>query len=386
MGQTREHAQLARGMGVDQLAVVVTKLDAWERAAGVGEAGGGGGGAGQRPSAQERFESIKAAVSPFLRSCGFRDASVQWIPAVGPTGDNLLSPPGTAAGGAEGAGGSAAAATTTTATASPLASWWKGPTVVAAIDAFEPRPRLTDLPLRLPIHDVGGKGAAGPAGGGGLVVGGKVECGALAPGSRVVVVPGSSSSGGGGTSSSASSANVVLVVKSLEVGGAPAAVARAGDNVDVVLAPPPGGGGGGGASAAEAAALLFPGAVLCPQGFPAPAASRVTLRILLLPDLKQPLLRGAAVTLHAHTAREAARVTALVALLDRATGAVTRERPRFLTAGQAALVQVELARPVALEPPEGDMRALGRVALRLGAATAAVGVVVSVDDCGGEGE
>jgi elongation factor 1 alpha-like protein len=390
-GQTREHAQLARGMGVEQLAVVVTKLDAWEAASGGGPAAteGAASAPASRASAQERFEAIKAAVAPFLRSCGFRDASVQWLPAVGPTGENLVKKPGD--GGSGGGGGAL--------------GWWRGgggkdkPTVVQAIDAFDPRPRLTDLPLRLPVHDVGGKGAAGP-GSSGLVVGGKVECGALAPGTRVAVVPGGGgvggggpSGGGGGNSSSKKGAGApgppILVVKSLEVGGAPASVARAGDNVDVVLVPAAGGGGASAspssssaspATAEAAARLLFPGAVLCHPDFPALSASRVTLRLLLLPDLKAPLLKGAAVTLHAHTAREAGRVSALLALLNARTGAVIRDRPRFLTAGQAALVQVELARPVALEPQEGALRALGRVALRLGSATAAVGVVVSVDD------
>jgi elongation factor 1 alpha-like protein len=393
-GQTREHAQLARGMGIEQLAVVVTKLDAWEAAAGGGGAAAGGAAGAAAPpasraSAKERFEAIKAAVAPFLRACGFRDASVQWLPAVGPTGENLVArgEGGGALGwwgrsGGGGGGGAGAGGPT--------------PTVVQAIDAFDPRPRLTDLPLRMPVHDVGGRGAAGP-GSGGVVVGGKVECGALAPGTRVAVVPGSgvvamsgsaAKKGGGG----GPPGPPILMVKSLEVGGVSAAVARAGDNVDVVLVPAPSGGGGGAsasssspATAEAVARLLFAGAVLCHPDFPPPAATRATLRVLLLPDLKAPLLRGAAVTLHAHTAREAARVTALQALLDPRTGAVLRERPRFLTAGQAALVQVELARPVALEPIEAagassPMRALGRVALRLGSATAAVGVVVSVDD------
>jgi hypothetical protein len=42
---------------------------------------------------QERFEQIKAALQPFLRASGFRDGAVQWLPAVGPAGENLVRPP-----------------------------------------------------------------------------------------------------------------------------------------------------------------------------------------------------------------------------------------------------------------------------------------------------
>ncbi len=58
-----------------------------------------------------------------------------------------------------------------------LASWWKGPALVQAIDAFEPPPRETSRPLRLPVSDVVGPGK------GGVVVAGKIEAGVLQVGS-----------------------------------------------------------------------------------------------------------------------------------------------------------------------------------------------------------
>ncbi|KAK9840911.1 hypothetical protein WJX81_000017 [Elliptochloris bilobata] len=83
-GQTREHAQLARSLGVEQLAVVVSKLDTCGYS-------------------QERFDAIRAALAPFLRTCGFRDSQVQWLPAVGPAGENLWQAGGwRTAGGDEG--------------------------------------------------------------------------------------------------------------------------------------------------------------------------------------------------------------------------------------------------------------------------------------------
>ena len=90
----------------------------------------------------------RAQLEPFLRSCGFKDAAVQWLPAVGPSGQNLVSAP----------------------TDPALAAWWGGPTVVAAIDSFQPASRAAaGLPLRMPVADLWKSHR------GGLEVSGKLE-------------------------------------------------------------------------------------------------------------------------------------------------------------------------------------------------------------------
>lgn len=72
---------------------------------------------------QERFEYIRSELLPFLKSVGFKEQALQWLPAVGPAGQNLNAPP----------------------TEPLLSSWWKGPTLVDAIDAFVPKPRNTGV-------------------------------------------------------------------------------------------------------------------------------------------------------------------------------------------------------------------------------------------------
>lgn len=75
------------------------------------------------PSGQERFDYIHAQLLPFLKSAGFKESGLQWLPAVGPAGQNLVAKP-----------------------SEPLlASWWKGPTLVEAIDAFVPKARNTGV-------------------------------------------------------------------------------------------------------------------------------------------------------------------------------------------------------------------------------------------------
>lgn len=73
-GQTREHAQLARSLGIEQLAVVVSKLDTCD-------------------FSQQRFQDIQEQLLPFLKQCGFKPSAVQWLPAVGPSGQNLVQQP-----------------------------------------------------------------------------------------------------------------------------------------------------------------------------------------------------------------------------------------------------------------------------------------------------
>ena len=83
------------------------------------------------------------------------------------------------------------------------------------------------------------------------------------------------------------------------------------------------------------------------------------------------------VTLHAHTARESGHISALVSLLNSKTGEVVRAKPRCLLKGQTAVIEITPARPICLEE-YSDYRALGRVALREGGRTLAVGIVTSV--------
>ena len=52
----------------------------------------------------------RAQLEPFLRTCGFRESAIQWLPAVGPSGENLAKP----------------------ASDPRLAAWWKGPTLAQA--------------------------------------------------------------------------------------------------------------------------------------------------------------------------------------------------------------------------------------------------------------
>ena len=73
-GQTREHAVLIRSFGVDQIIVAVNKMDSVEYS-------------------KDRFDLIRKQLGTFLRSCGFKDSSVSWIPLSAMKNQNLVAAP-----------------------------------------------------------------------------------------------------------------------------------------------------------------------------------------------------------------------------------------------------------------------------------------------------
>ncbi len=106
--QSRRHAYLVRLLGIEQVAVAVNKMDL----VGYDEA---------------RFAAIAAEIRAYLAGLGLRAAAV--VPVSARHGDNVAA-------------------------AGASMPWYSGPSVVAALDGFAPRPPLVDQPLRLPVQDV----------------------------------------------------------------------------------------------------------------------------------------------------------------------------------------------------------------------------------------
>lgn len=297
-GQTKEHAQLARSLGVEQLIVAVNKMDA------IG-------------FDEERFAEIQAGLAPFLRQCGFKDSAVRWLPVSGLAGENLTEPP----------------------TAKELVRWYKGPHLLSAVDSFQAPVRLVDKPLRLVVAEVFKNRTLGSA-----AVGGKLEGGALKQGTKVLVMP----------------AGELATVKAVEQNGEAKSGASAGDSVDVGLV-------------GIEPNVLFAGSVICHPEYPVPTATRMEVRLLTL-NIVMPLLRGTSLVLHAHSAKQPVRISELVSLLDPKSGQVARAKPRVVTKNQSAVVELVSERAICLEAYT-DYRALGRIALRDGGRTVAVGIV-----------
>ncbi|KAH8365694.1 hypothetical protein KR093_003512 [Drosophila rubida] len=139
-GQTREHAILVRSLGVNQLGVVINKLDTvgWS---------------------QERFQEIVHKLKAFLKQAGFKESDVSFTPCSGLTGENL----------SKGAQEPA------------LKSWYKGSHLLDVIEHFKVPERAIDRPLRMSVSDIY-KGT-----GSGFCISGRIETGVLCVNDKVLV-------------------------------------------------------------------------------------------------------------------------------------------------------------------------------------------------------
>lgn len=142
-GQTREHALLAKTLGVRVLVVVVNKMDEpsvkWDKG---------------------RWDDITGKLTPFLKQSGYNTQKhVHFVPISGLTGLNVKDrmPAGTC-------------------------SWYDGPSLLEILDGLQVGGREPEGPLRIPVLD---KYADR-----GLIVMGKVESGTAKEGQKVLVMPG----------------------------------------------------------------------------------------------------------------------------------------------------------------------------------------------------
>ena len=139
--QTKEHAFLARVLGVQQLIVNVNKMDI----SGVNYS-------------QEKYDNVVTEVTALLKMAGFNTDEVPFIPCAALAGDNVFNK-------------------------SENMPWYNGMTLFEAIDKIQMPPKPTDRPLRLPIQDVY------KISGIGTVPVGKIETGVLNAGKTVVFNP-----------------------------------------------------------------------------------------------------------------------------------------------------------------------------------------------------
>ena len=111
---------------------------------------------------QERYDEICKNMQGYLKKIGYNPEKVPMVPLSGWTGENLIEsvPEGHV-----------------------LKKWYKGPSLLQALDNMEPPKRPTDKPLRLPLQDVY------KIGGIGTVPVGRVETGILKPGMSVTFAP-----------------------------------------------------------------------------------------------------------------------------------------------------------------------------------------------------
>jgi elongation factor 1-alpha len=301
MAQTKEHAFLARTLGVDQMIVAVNKIDTVNYD-------------------EAKYEAIKKDVSALLKTVGYKDEQIQFIPMSAYHGDNVVKK-------------------------SDKMGWWKGPTLMEALDNLNMPEKPTDLPLRLPIQDIYNiKGI-------GTVPVGKIETGVMKVGDKIIIVPGREGKGVRGE------------VKSIEMHHAAVNEAGPGDNVGFNVR---------GIGVKDGAR----GDVLGKEDNVPTVATEFTAQIVVL-NHPTVVTVGYTPVFHIHTAQVACQITAIEKKINPATGETLQENPDFLKNGEAAIVKIKPVQALCIEKQK-EIPQMARFAVRDSGQTVAAGMCIDL--------
>jgi bifunctional enzyme CysN/CysC len=290
--QTRRHGYLLHLLGVKQVAVVVNKMDRVEFSA-------------------ERFKEISDEISAHLIGLGVTPSAV--IPISARDGDGV-------------------------AVHTPRIGWYKGPTVVEALDALEPAQPLAQLALRLPVQAIYKFDDR-------RIVAGRIESGSLKAGDEIVIMP----------------AGKIAKIKTVEswpvtpVEGPQTAGRSVGITLDREL-------------------FIERGDIIAHTGQSPRDTRRIRARIFWLHD--KPLSKGEQILIRLGTRECRATVVEIEKAVD--PGALSNEATKAIARNHVGEIDISLAQPVATDPYTENPRT-GRLVIEVNGRIAGGGLVLSVD-------
>ncbi|XP_040285111.1 HBS1-like protein isoform X1 [Bufo bufo] len=268
---------------------------------------------------EERFREVTSKLGHFLKQAGFKDSDVYYIPTSGLSGENLSKK----------------------SEISELTSWYKGPCLIDQIDSFKAPQRSVEKPFRLCASDVFKDQGSG------FCVTGKIEAGYIQTGDHLVVMP----------------PNDRCTVKGITLHDEAVDWAAAGDHVSLTLT---------GVDIIK----INVGCVFCSPSEPIRACTRFRARVLIF-NFDVPVTQGFPVIIHYQTVSEPATIRRLISVLHKSTGEVVKKKPKCLTKGMNAMIELQTQRPIALELYK-DFKELGRFMLRYSGSSIAAGVVTEI--------
>ena len=299
MEQTKEHVFLSRTLGINQMILAINKMDSVNYS-------------------EERFNEVKEDISTLLKMVGFNPADMNFIPTSALFGANISEK-------------------------SKDTPWYKGSTILEALDQFKAPEKPTTLPMRIPIQD------AYTISGIGTVPVGRLETGIMKPGDKVVFMP----------------SGVEGEVKSIEMHHEEIPEAVPGDNIGFNVR---------GVGKKD----VRRGDVCGHASNPPTVADEFTAQIVVLQH-PSAISVGYTPVFHCHTSQTACMFISLDKKLDPRTGDVLEENPTFIKAGDAAIVTIKPTRPMVIEEIK-KIPQLGRFAIRDMGQTIAAGMCMSIKE------
>ncbi|MDO8870757.1 MAG: translation elongation factor EF-1 subunit alpha [Methanobacteriaceae archaeon] len=297
MPQTKEHAFLARTLGINQIIIGINKMDLVNYD-------------------EEKFNTLKGEVSDLIKTVAYKPADIHFIPLSAFEGDNIT-------------------------VKSENTPWYKGPSLVEALQTFTAPEKPTKLPLRVPIQDVYSITGVG------TVPVGRIETGLMKKGESVIFEP----------------AGAIGEIKSIEMHHEMLDSAEPGDNVGFNVR-------GVGKNDVRR------GDVAGHPDSPPSVAKEFTAQIVVL---QHPgvITVGYTPVFHCHTAQVACTFLELVNKMNPATGQVDEENPDYLKTGNAAIVKIKPTKPMVIEKIK-DIPHMGRFAIRDMGQTVAAGMCIDL--------
>jgi len=266
---------------------------------------------------KDRYEEIKNEVSKYLGKIGYKPKKIPFIPISGWHGDNML-------------------------TVSDNMKWYKGPCLLDALDKIKPPKRPSDKALRLPLQDVY------KIGGIGTVPVGRVETGILKAGMTVTFAP----------------PMISTEVKSVEMHHEAVDEANPGDNVGFNI------------KNVSVKDIKRGNVAGDSKNDPPIAVETFQAQVIILNHPGQ-IRAGYTPVLDCHTAHIACKFKELKTKLDKRSGQVLEENPKFVKSGEACIAILAPSKPMVVEA-YSSYAPLGRFAVRDMRQTVAVGVIKAV--------
>lgn len=304
-GQTREHATIAKTVGIKKLICAINKMD--------------------EPTvnwSEERFNDIKKRLQLFLKGTGFSERHVTYVAISGYTGANLLEPVDPS-----------------------ICPWYKGTTLLGALDDLEEIPRRNADPLRIPVLDKYRDR-------GHTVIIGKVESGTIRKRHQLRIAPGFDKFG----------------ISILENDDGEVSKLKGGENIKILVK-----------SSQIAEEEIQPGYVIYRKDKgPAVTEEAVAQIVTMKLDPGKPFTSGTEAVIHIHTCACEVTVVKLLESRDIRTGKTIKKVPTHITSRSMAIAHLRFSRPIAIERYE-DYPTLGRFTIRDEGETIAFGTILATN-------